>query len=78
MFFLFPQEERMVLAPAFGVAALPSESSPEERSQAGAFEQNSALALFCAGLVSTAGLARSARRLRQRRYAKRWRAATPN
>src|SRR5688500_15163691 len=45
----------------------------EERSRAGAFEQNSALALFCAGSASTAEQGRRPRRLRQRSDAKRLR-----
>src|SRR5688572_2139062 len=45
----------------------------EERSRAGAFEQNSALALFCAGSASTAEQGRRPRRLRQRSAAKRLR-----
>ena len=36
--FSFPQLTKVLLAPAFGVAALPSESSPEERSAGGDVE----------------------------------------
>ena len=36
--FSFPQLTKVLLAPALGVAALPSESSPEERSASGALK----------------------------------------
>jgi hypothetical protein len=38
MFFFSSQQETALHAPAFGVAALPSGSSPEERSAGGVFK----------------------------------------
>ena len=74
MLIFLPQPKMNGAAQAFGDRA--ALGVVEERSRAGAFEQNSALALFCADLASTAEQGRRPRRLRLRSDAKRLRAAT--